>query len=64
MIASYPGFPTQVTHERYPLCVCFDYTTLIHRLAVIQVTFQEGGCRQSLGEVVSPSKQYARARKY
>jgi len=64
VIALYPGFPTQqATDSRYPLCVCFDYSTLIHRLAVIEVTFEEGGFRQSLDEAGSPRNQHTRAGK-
>ena len=64
MIALYPGFPTQqATDSRYPLCVCFDYSTLIHRLAVIEVTFEEGGFRQSLDEAGSLGAEYARVGK-
>ena len=64
MITSFPGFPTQATHTRYPLCVCFYYyTTFIHRLAVIEVTFQEGGFRQLLDEAGSLGAECARVGK-
>jgi len=63
VIASYPGFPTQATHLRYPLCVCFDYTTFIPRLAVIEVTFEEGGFRRSLNEVGSLGEEFCEDRK-
>jgi len=38
MITKYPGFPTQATQANYPLCVSFDYTTVIHLLLVTRIT--------------------------
>jgi len=40
VIASYPGFPTQATHSRYPLCVCFITP---RTFVLLQRRLQQGG---------------------